>query len=143
MPGLLQDPLLGRRARLEIDGASRGNPGPAAAAFVLEEEGGETVERAREIGHATNNTAEYTALIDGLEGALAREIAEIAVQTDSQLLARQITGEYRILKKHLMGFASRAHALLQRFDSWSIRHVPREENTRADSLCRKVLRRRR
>ena len=133
---------MGRRGRLTIDGAARGNPGPAAAAFVLEEDGEEIVECARKIGRATNNIAEYTALIDGLKEALQRRLEGLVIRTDSELLARQLTGEYRVRKKHLMPLASEAHVLLRRLDSWSIQHIPREENRRADSLCDKALRRR-
>ncbi len=140
MPGLLQDPLLGRSGALTIDGSARGNPGPASIAFILEEKGAEAIERARRIGEATNNTAEYTALIEGLEEALARGVEELVVRTDSQLLARQLTGEYRIRKKHLMALASRAHALLRRFESWDVEHIPREKNKRADSLCKRAFR---
>ena len=140
MPGLHQDPLLGRRGSLEIDGAAKGNPGPAAAAFVLKEKGRTAVQGARTIGHTTNNVAEYTALIDGVEKALELGIEEIEIRTDSQLLERQLTGEYRVRKEHLMSLASEAHALLRRLGSWSVRHVPREKNKRADSLCNKALR---
>ncbi len=127
------------RARLEIDGASKGNPGRAAAAFVLKERGRKTIEGARSIGHATNNTAEYTALIDGLEKALETGIEELVIRTDSELVARQLTGDYSIKKRHLVELASEAHVLLRRFGSWSIESIPREENKRADALCKKAL----
>ena len=131
---------MGKRARLTIDGASKGNPGRAAAAFVLKEKGRKTIEGARSIGHATNNTAEYTALIDGLGKALEIGIEELDIRTDSQLLERQLTGEYRIRKEHLMDLAAEAHVLLRRL-KWSVQHIPREENKRADALCKKALRR--
>jgi len=140
VPGLLQDPLLGRRGSLEIDGASKGNPGPAAAAFVLKEKGRKTVQGARTIGETTNNVAEYTALIDGVEKALELGLEGLLIRTDSELVARQLTGEYRVRKKHLMPLVAEAHALLRRLGSWRVQHVPREKNKRADSLCNKALR---
>ena len=107
---------------------------------MLKERRRKTVEGARAIGRATNNTAEYTALIDGLEKALALGIEELAIRTDSELVARQVTGDYCIRKRHLMELAAEAHALLRRFGSWSIESIPREQNRRADSLCEKALR---
>ncbi|MGH2694075.1 MAG: ribonuclease HI family protein [Actinomycetota bacterium] len=124
------------RAVLHADGGARGNPGPAGIGIVLEDHRGEVIERlARGIGVATNNVAEYQALIAGLELALARGVTEVQVYLDSVLVVSQVKGEWKIKKDSLRTLAARASSLLQRFESFTIAHVPREKNADADKLA--------
>lgn len=129
------------RIHLHIDGACRGNPGPAASAAVLcDEEGNVLVEVAQELGSATNNVAEYFGLIIGLEEALKLRADEVVVVSDSELLIRQCRGEYRVRDprlKRLLGWVNR---LAEGFRRVTYRHVGREENRRADALARSLLR---
>jgi ribonuclease HI len=128
------------RATLFADGAARGNPGPAGAGAVLfDGEGRVIAELTRSLGHATNNVAEYSALILGLEDALRRGIDEIDVRMDSLLVVRQMQGLWKIKHPGLRPLALRAGALLARFPRRSIEHVPREENTHADLLSNKAV----
>lgn len=124
------------RGVLHADGGARGNPGPAGIGVVLENDSGEVVERiGRGIGVATNNVAEYQALISGLELALTRGVTEIQVFLDSELVVSQVKGEWKIKKDSLRTLAARASSLLQQFDSFTIAHVPREKNADADKLA--------
>jgi len=129
------------RLLLFTDGASRGNPGAAGIGVVISSANGETRREISEhIGVATNNVAEYTALIRGLEAALQLGGKEVEIHTDSELLARQITGVYRVKAPHLAPLMDRVRELMRRFRRVSISHVVREENRRADALARKAAR---
>ncbi len=131
------------RVVLYTDGASRGNPGPAAIGAVLyEDDGGalrpvETVSEA--IGSATNNVAEYRAVVAGLEAARRHGATEIELRSDSLLLVRQLTGEYKVKAPGLKPLFAEVRRLLQGFDRVEIRHVPREENEEADALANAAL----
>ncbi len=122
---------------LFIDGASKGNPGAAGIGVLLTTPDGETVaEIGESIGHATNNVAEYRALIRGLQEALARGAGRVTVQTDSQLLARQVEGRYKINAPHLRALREEAVALCRQFTGGvTVTHVLRGDNTRADALA--------
>jgi ribonuclease HI len=123
-----------------VDGGARGNPGPAAAAAVVTTaDGEELAERSAYVGEATNNVAEYRALLLGLE--LARELGarEVDVVNDSELVSRQIGGEYRVKHAGLKPLYLEAIAALRGFDRWSVRSVPREGNERADRLVNEAL----
>jgi ribonuclease HI len=123
-----------------VDGGARGNPGPAAVAAVAAEPGGELLaERSAYIGEATNNVAEYRALLLGLE--LARELGadEVELINDSELVARQIGGEYKVKHAGLKPLFLEAMRELRGFDSWSITPVRRESNERADELVNEAL----
>ncbi len=128
---------------LEIytDGASRGNPGPAAYAFIFVRDGSVTVEESSFIGTATNNTAEYSAIIAAVRRA--RESAEpsVVVCSDSELVIRQITGRYRIRQPHLAELRAGLARLEQQFSSISYRNVTRENPLirRCDELCNATL----
>ena len=125
---------------VHVDGGSRGNPGPAAAGAVATAPDGTALgERARYIGEATNNVAEYMAIQLGIE--LARELgaSEIELVNDSQLVARQIGGEYKVKNKGLMPLFTETMAALRQFDRWSVRDVRREQNERADQLVNEEL----
>jgi ribonuclease HI/ketosteroid isomerase-like protein len=125
---------------VHVDGGSRGNPGPAAAAAVATAPDGTALgERAEFIGEATNNVAEYRAIQLGIE--LARELgaSELELVNDSQLVARQIGGEYKVKNKGLMPLFTETMAALRDFDRWSVRDVRREQNERADQLVNEEL----
>lgn len=121
------------------DGASSGNPGPAAIGVVIKENG-ETVKTiARDIGIATNNVAEYTALIFALQEALVQKIDEVSVKTDSELMYKQLIGEYQIKNDQLKLFFDQIQQLLKGFKVFKIQHVPREQNKEADKLAQKAV----
>jgi probable phosphoglycerate mutase len=122
------------------DGAARGNPGPAGAGAVLFDAGGNVVaELTRALGHATNNVAEYSALILGLEEAKRRGATSIDVRMDSLLVVEQMRGRWRIKHPGLRDLALRAGLLLASFPKREIRHVPREENGHADALSNRAI----
>jgi ribonuclease HI len=128
------------KARLFTDGGSRGNPGPAAFGFVLEAEDGTAfAERGETIGIATNNVAEYSGLIAGLETAVQLGVTEVEVVSDSELLVKQMRGEYRVKNEALRELSTQATRLGRQFDSVEYRHVRRERNTRADGLVNEAL----
>lgn len=121
---------------MNTDGGARGNPGPAGIGIVLWDEAGEPLARiGRGIGVTTNNVAEYTALIEGLEIALAHEVDELEVRLDSELVVRQVNGQWRIKEERLRPLAVRARSLLDRFDKVTVAHVRRGDNAEADALA--------
>jgi ribonuclease HI len=128
------------RVVVHVDGGARGNPGPAAAAAVASTpDGEELAERTAYIGEATNNVAEYRALLLGLELARDLEAREVEVACDSELVARQIGGEYKVKHAGLKPLYLEAMRALREFDRWSIRAVRREGNVRADELVNETL----
>jgi beta-lactamase class A/ribonuclease HI len=128
------------KLRVFIDGAARGNPGPAALGVVVQDARGRVLaELGEALGVATNNVAEYRALLRGLEEAAAHGATEVEVLTDSDLLVRQITGEYRVKSAHLIPLHARALRALGGFRAWRVQHVPREENAAADALANRAL----
>ena len=128
------------KATLYADGAARGNPGPAGSgALLLDEKGSPIARLTLSLGHATNNVAEYSALILGLEEARRRGIDEIDVRMDSLLVVRQMQGLWKIKHPGLKPLALRAGALLAAFDRRSIEHIPREENSAADALANEAI----
>lgn len=123
-----------------IDGGSRGNPGPAACAFVLKDKKGKQLQaKAFFIGKATNNVAEYTAIIKALEAAKKLGAKEVFVYSDSELLVRQLGGQYRVKSENILPLFQQATDLLVDFEKREIRHIPREENTHADKLVNRSL----
>jgi len=123
-----------------IDGASRGNPGPAAAAFVLKDSVGNRVRaKAFFLGHATNNVAEYTALVKALEAAKKLGITDLAVFSDSELLVKQVNGEYKVKSDQIRSAFLQAVDLLAEFKSWKIQHIMRDKNKEADRLVNHAL----
>ena len=128
------------KAVLFADGAARGNPGPAGAgAVLLDEDGNVVAEMTRYLGRATNNVAEYTALIIGLEEARRRGIEELEIRMDSLLVVQQMRGAWRIKHPGLRPLALRAGELLASFPSRTIRHVPRAQNHLADALANRAI----
>jgi probable phosphoglycerate mutase len=128
------------RARLFTDGGSRGNPGPAAYGYVLEAEDGTVLAAEGEaIGVATNNVAEYRALLAGLERAIEAGFDELAVVSDSELLVKQMRGEYKVKNAALRELWDEAQSLVDRFERVAFSAVRREENELADRLVNEAL----
>jgi ribonuclease HI len=128
------------KARLSTDGGARGNPGPAAYGFVLEDEDGTVLAAYGEkIGIATNNVAEYSALIAGLEKALELGIDEVVVVSDSELMVKQMRGEYRVKNEALQELWARAGRLARQIGNVAYTAVRREHNTLADKLVNEAL----
>ena len=128
------------KAIIYADGASRRNPGPAAIGGVVLDESGHVIkEISQRIGDATNNVAEYKALIATLAAARDLRVRSLEIRLDSELIVRQITGAYRTKKPELKVLLKEAQGLLKGFEGYSIRHVPRSQNRLADALCNKAL----
>jgi ribonuclease HI len=124
---------------IHIDGAARGNPGPAAFAYVITREGELLSEEAGCLGTATNNLAEYTALVRALQRAVELGGENLLIRSDSQLLVNQMNGQYRVKNAQLKRLYDEASQLRDQFRSVSILHVPRAENSHADRLCNEAL----
>lgn len=123
-----------------VDGGARGNPGPAAAASVLCSPDGEVVAEASELlGETTNNVAEYRALLLGIERARELGASELQIINDSELVARQLTGRYKVKHEAMRALHRQAIEALARFERWSIESVPRARNARADALVNATL----
>jgi ribonuclease HI len=126
--------------RVNVDGGSRGNPGPAAIAAVVQDGNGEVVEeRSEAIGTATNNVAEYRALLLGIERAAALGARRLELVGDSELIVRQVNGEYKVKDEALRELHRQVRKALEGFDEWSIRHVRRDDNAEADRLVNEEL----
>jgi ribonuclease HI len=126
-------------ATINIDGASRGNPGPAAYAYVISRPGHPVVENAECLPATTNNSAEYTALVRALERAAELGAERLLIKSDSELLVKQMNGQYRVKHPDLRPLYEQACALRREFRQVTIVHVPRAENRRADELCNLAL----
>jgi ribonuclease HI len=128
------------RAQLYTDGGARGNPGPAATAYVLQTEDGTVIAAEGEaIGIATNNVAEYSALVSGLRRAVELGVAELEVRSDSELMVKQMRGEYRVKKPALQELYLDASRLARQLGSVTYTHVRREHNELADRILNDVL----
>jgi ribonuclease HI len=125
---------------VHVDGGSRGNPGPAAAASVVSTPTGEVLDEASELlGTVTNNVAEYRALLLGLARAGALKASEVEVVNDSELIAKQVQGLYKVKHAAMRPLYSEAMATLRAFEAWKIRSVPRAQNAHADALVNAAL----
>ncbi|MBR9679803.1 MAG: ribonuclease HI family protein [Candidatus Altiarchaeota archaeon] len=124
---------------LHTDGAARGNPGPAGGGAVLSEAGKTVSEKAKFFGKKTNNESEYLALVEGLKLAKAAKVKSLKVYMDSQLIVRQMKGEYRIKSKNLLPIWKQALALSVGFDKIEFFHIKRELNRRADQLANQAI----
>jgi ribonuclease HI len=125
---------------VHVDGGSRGNPGPAAAASVVSTPDGETLDEAVELlGTVTNNVAEYRALLLGLSRARALGATEVEVVNDSELVAKQVRGLYKVKHAAMRPLYGEAMEALRTFDSWKVRTVPRAQNAHADALVNAAL----
>jgi ribonuclease HI len=122
------------------DGGSRGNPGPAASGAVVTDENGAVLrEVGTYLGIATNNVAEWTGLITGLEAALELGATEIAVRLDSELVIKQLSGVYRVKHPSMIPLHAKAKALLRKFSHVDLAHIPRRRNAAADAVVNAVL----
>jgi ribonuclease HI len=128
------------KATLFADGGSRGNPGPAASGAVLFDESGAVLrEVGTYLGVATNNVAEWTGLLTGLEAALELGVDDIAVRLDSELVVKQISGVYRVKNEGLIPLHAKAKVLLRKFAHVDVQHVRRKLNAAADAVVNQVL----
>ena len=128
------------RVVVHVDGGSRGNPGPAAAAAVISTPEGDVIDEAAvTIGRATNNVAEYRGLLLGLERAKALGATEVDVVNDSELVAHQVNGRYKVKHADMKPLHAEALAALRGFERWSMRPVPRAQNAEADALVNQAL----
>jgi ribonuclease HI len=128
------------KATLFADGGSRGNPGPAASGAVLFGEDGQVlVEVGTYLGVTTNNVAEWTGLLTGLEAALEMGVDDLAVRLDSELVVKQISGAYRVKHAGLIPLHAKAKVLLRKFARVDVQHVRRKQNAAADALVNQVL----
>lgn len=129
-----------RRLTVNVDGGARGNPGPAAIGVVVQSSEGDVLEeRGERIGKATNNVAEYRALLLGIERAAELGASELELVGDSELVVRQVKDEYKVKDATLRELHSEVKRALRPFENWSIRHVRREHNAEADRLVNDAL----
>ena len=129
-----------KRLTIYVDGASRGNPGPAAVGVVIKDEQGATMLKvSSSIGRATNNQAEYSALIRALQEASKLGADQVYINTDSQLMSEQINGNYKVRNAHIRPLFEKAVQLLTAFQYYSIDHIPRYLNSEADALANEAL----
>lgn len=125
---------------LHVDGGARGNPGPAAIGIVISDPTGDVIDQIAEaIGETTNNVAEYRALLRGLERASELGAARVEVINDSELVAKQVNGIYKVKHADMQVLHKQAKALFAKFSSWSITSVPRAQNAEADKLVNQAL----
>jgi ribonuclease HI len=128
------------KAIVHVDGGARGNPGPAAAASVVSTPDGQVLDEATQLlGRVTNNVAEYRALLLGLARARALGVTEVEVVNDSELIAKQVRGIYKVKHHDMKPLHTEALASLRGFAKWSIRSVPRAQNADADALVNQAL----
>jgi ribonuclease HI len=128
------------RVSVNVDGGARGNPGPAAIGVVVRDGGGQVLEEVGEkIGEATNNVAEYKALLRGIELAAGHGASELELIGDSELVVRQVEGKYKVKNAGMKQLHEEVKRSLRDFDYWSIRHVRRESNADADRLVNEAL----
>jgi ribonuclease HI len=129
-----------KRLKIYIDGASRGNPGEAGAGVVICDENDQVIrEFTRYLGETTNNVADYQGLLLSLENAFLLGAEEIEVFSDSELLTRQINGEYRVKNEKLKPLYQRVSDLIKNYKKFSLTHIPREKNKKADHLANKAI----
>jgi len=132
--------LKSKKLLLYTDGGSRGNPGPSGiGVVVLDSKRKKVTEVFRYIGETTNNVAEYTALVSGLEEAIAQDATEVAVYMDSELLVKQLNGEYKVRDANMKALFEKSLGLLKKFKSFEVNHIEREKNKEADKLVNKAI----
>jgi ribonuclease HI len=121
------------------DGGSRGNPGPAGYAYVIKRPGQPDIEGKAYLGETTNNIAEYTGMVRALEHAQKLGARKLIVNSDSELMVKQLNGQYRVKNEGLKPLYQRAMALRKQFDSVTIKHIYRDQNSHADELCNEAM----
>jgi ribonuclease HI len=132
--------LKSNKVFLYTDGGSRGNPGPSGiGVIILDSKKKKIKEVSKYIGEATNNIAEYSALICGLEEAAALDASEVVIYMDSELLAKQLSGEYRVKDENMKRLFEKALGILKGFNSYEVKHIVREKNKEADKLVNKAI----
>ena len=132
--------LKSKRLYLYTDGGSRGNPGPSGiGAVILDSNRKKIKESFKYIGETTNNIAEYSALVSGLEEAVALKATDIVVYLDSELLTKQLNGEYKVKDANMKILFDESLSLLKKFDSFEVRHIERAKNKEADRLVNKAI----
>lgn len=131
--------MKGKHLILYCDGASRGNPGPGAYGFVIMQGEDVVFSEGARMGIVTNNVAEYEGLLKGLEKSIELGATQITVRSDSQLLVRQLNGQYKVKAPHIIPLVQKARRLLVQFKKVEILHIPREQNSMADALCNEAL----
>jgi ribonuclease HI len=137
---LLKDTLSIKKVIINVDGAARGNPGPAAIGAVIKNETGTVIARlSHPLGVTTNNQAEYQAIIAALEKAISLGVKQVRVKSDSELVVNQINGKYKIKNTALRPLYVKVVALIGKLEGFSIIYVPREQNAGADALANKAL----
>ncbi len=141
-PALLKKkaPVKDKAYKLYVDGGSRGNPGPSGAGAVIIEPGGVVVKRLKKaLGVGTNNRAEYMALIMGLKAARKLAVLHINIFADSELMVRQVSGRYKVKSPVLRPLYAEVVGLMNQFEAFSIRHIPRSDNNVADGLANEAM----
>jgi ribonuclease HI len=129
-----------KKAVIFADGASRGNPGPAAIGVTIKDKRGKLITFiSQRIGRATNNQAEYRAIIAALEETIRLSVKQVEIKTDSELVVKQINGEYRVKKATLKPLYQQVKQLLGLLEGFTITHIPRQQNIEADKLANKAL----
>ena len=129
-----------KRVTIWVDGASRGNPGRAAIGVIINDEQGELMARiSQRIGTTTNNQAEYRAIIAALEKAIELGATHVVINSDSELVVRQLNGRYRVRKAELKPLHQKVKQLQSSLEEFTITHIPREQNKEADRLANKAL----
>ncbi len=132
--------MTANRVIIHVDGAARGNPGPAAIGAVIKDQAGHVTGRiSRSIGTTTNNQAEYQAIIAALEKAIASGAVNVLVKSDSELVVNQINGRYKIKNTALRPLYQKLVQLIGQLENFAITSIPREQNTEADALANKAL----
>lgn len=132
--------LKSRRLYLYTDGGSRGNPGPSGIGVVILDSNKKKIKEVfKYIGEATNNVAEYTALVSGLEEARALKATDVVIYMDSELLAKQLNGEYKVKDANMKALFGESLELLKNFDSFEVKHIERAKNKEADKLVNKAI----
>ena len=125
---------------LYTDGGARGNPGPAGIGVVILDSAKKKIKDiSKYIGEATNNVAEYSALIQGLEEALSLEADDVVIHMDSELIAKQLNGDYRVKDENMKQLFEKALGILKKFKSFEIKHIERSKNKEADKLVNKAI----
>ena len=129
-----------KKAIIHVDGASKGNPGAAAIGATIKDEHGQLIASiSQRIGRATNNQAEYRAVIAALEKALKMGVSEVDLKADSELVVKQLKGEYRVKRVTLKPLYERVRQLQGKLELLTIRHIPREQNAEADNLANRAF----
>ena len=134
------DPQVPHHVVVYTDGASRGNPGLAGAGWVIEDKDGKRLHAdGRFLGRTTNNVAEYAGVLGGLQAAFALGARQITLRADSELLVRQLNGQYKVRAPHLAPLFAQVQQILAKFAAASIEHVPRERNAAADEQANRAI----